>query len=47
MDQWWIVNLFTTEQGCSPKYQRSLYRLTDTSEVETAVEFLSHSTAVN
>lgn len=47
MDQWWIVNLFATQQGGSAEYQRSLHRSTDPSEVETAVELLSYSKATN
>lgn len=34
MDQWWIVNLLTTKQGSVAKYQRSVYRSSDTSEAE-------------
>lgn len=47
MDQWWIVNLFATQQGGSAKYQRSLHRFTDPSEVEIAAELLSYSKAIN
>lgn len=47
MDQWWIINLLTIEQGGSEKYQRSFHGLTNASETEASTKFFSHPSAID